>query len=122
MSNQNSGLFISGLLLGSVIGTATGLLIAPRTGKKTRQLVKKSASAIPQLTTDLSTSLKFQTDRFSDSATNSWEEILERVKQAIAAGLEASQKERKILSQIETKNSEASLNSSREEGIENREK
>ena len=64
MSNQKSGLFISGLLLGSVIGTATGLLIAPRTGKKTRQLVKKSASAIPQLTTDLSTSLKFQTDRF----------------------------------------------------------
>ncbi|MDE5088085.1 MAG: YtxH domain-containing protein [Trichodesmium sp. St16_bin2-tuft] len=122
MSNQKSGLFISGLLLGSVIGTATGLLIAPRTGKKTRQLVKKSASAIPQLTTDLSTSLKFQTDRFSDSATNSWEEILERVKQAIAAGLEASQKERKILSQIETKNSEASVNSSREEGIENREK
>ena len=122
MSNQKSGLFIGGLLLGSVIGTATGLLIAPRTGKKTRQLVKKSASAIPQLTTDLSTSLKFQTDRFSDSATNSWEEILERVKQAIAAGLEASQKERKILSQIETKNSEASVNSSREEGIENREK
>ncbi|MCL2938414.1 MAG: YtxH domain-containing protein [Trichodesmium sp. St15_bin1_1] len=122
MSNQKSGLFISGLLLGSVIGTATGLLIAPRTGKKTRQLVKKSASAIPQLTTDLSTSLKFQTDRFSDSTTNSWEEILERVKQAIAAGLEASQKERKILSQIETKNSEASVNSSREEGIENREK
>ena len=122
MSNQKSGLFISGLLLGSVIGTVTGLLIAPRTGKKTRQLVKKSASAIPQLTTDLSTSLKFQTDRFSDSATNSWEEILERVKQAIAAGLEASQKERKILSQIETKNSEASVNSSREEGIENREK
>ena len=122
MSNQKSGLFISGLLLGSVIGTATGLLIAPRTGKKTRQLVKKSASAIPQLTTDLSTSLKFQTDRFSDSTTNSWEEILERVKQALAAGLEASQKERKILSQIETKNSEASANSSREEGIENREK
>ena len=122
MSNQKSGLFISGLLLGSVIGTATGLLIAPRTGKKTRQLVKKSASAIPQLTTDLSTSLNFQTDRFSDSTTNSWEEILERVKQAIAAGLEASQKERKILSQIETKNSEASVNSSREEGIENREK
>ena len=122
MSNQKSGLFISGLLLGSAIGTATWLLIAPRTGKKARQFVKKSASAIPQIATDLSTSIKFQTDRFSDSATNSWEEILERVKQAIAAGLEASQKERKILSQIETKNSEASVNSSREEGIENREK
>ncbi|OZH54720.1 gas vesicle protein [Hydrocoleum sp. CS-953] len=109
MSNKKSGLFISGLLLGSAIGTATGLLMAPRTGKKTRQLVKKSASAIPQLVTDLSTSFKFQTDRFSDSATNSWEEILERLKEAIAAGLEASQKEREILSQTETKSSEVSV-------------
>ncbi len=109
MSNKKSGLFISGLLLGSAIGAATGLLIAPRTGKKTRQLVQKSASAIPQLVTDLSTSLKFQTDRFSDSATNSWEEILERLKEAIAAGLEASKKEREILSQTETKNSEVSV-------------
>ncbi len=109
MSNKKSGLFISGLMLGSAIGTATGLLIAPRTGKKTRQLVQKSASAIPQLVTDLSTSVKFQTDRFSDSATNSWEEILERLKVAIAAGLEASQKEREILSQTETKNSEVSV-------------
>ena len=109
MSNKKSGLFISGLLLGSAIGTATGLLIAPRTGKKTRQLVQKSASAIPQLVTDLSTSVKFQTDRFSDSATNSWEEILERLKVAIAAGLEASQKEREILSQTDTKNSEVSV-------------
>ncbi len=109
MSNKKSGLFISGLLLGSAIGAATGLLIAPRTGKKTRQLLQKSASAIPQLVTDLSTSVKFQTDRFSDSATNSWAEILERLKEAIAAGLEASQKEREILSQTETKNSEVSV-------------
>ncbi|MGD1809346.1 YtxH domain-containing protein [Dapis sp. BLCC M126] len=109
MSNKKSGLFISGLLLGSAIGTATGLLMAPRTGKKTRQLVKKSASAIPQLVTDLSTSVKFQTDRFSDSATNSWEEILERLKEAIAAGLEASQTDREILSKTETKNSEVSV-------------
>ena len=108
MPTQKSGLFISGLLLGSAIGTATGLLIAPRTGKKTRKLVQKSASAIPQVVTDLSTSVKYQTDRFSDSATHSWEEILERLKEAIAAGLEASQKERETLSQTETKNSEVS--------------
>ena len=114
MSNKKSGLFISGLLLGSAIGAATGLLIAPRTGKKTRQLLQKSASAIPQLVTDLSTSVKFQTDRFSNSATYSWEEILERLKEAIAAGLEASQKEREILSQTETKNSEVSLAINRE--------
>ncbi|NEP77573.1 MAG: YtxH domain-containing protein [Okeania sp. SIO3C4] len=109
MSNKKSGLFIGGLLLGSTIGTLTGLLIAPRTGKKTQQLVKKSASAIPQVLTDLSTSIKFQTGRFSGSASNSWVETLDRLKQAIAAGLEASQKEREILSQLEAKNSEVSV-------------
>ncbi|NEP08010.1 MAG: YtxH domain-containing protein [Okeania sp. SIO2G4] len=114
MSNKKSGLFISGLLLGSAIGTLTGLLIAPRTGKKTRQLVKKSASAIPQLVTDLSTSVKFQADRFSGSTANSWEETLERLREAIAAGLEASQKEREILSQLEAKNSEVSVVINRE--------
>ncbi|NEN90523.1 MAG: YtxH domain-containing protein [Okeania sp. SIO3H1] len=114
MSNKKSGRFISGLLLGSAIGTLTGLLIAPRTGKKTQQLVKKSASAIPQLLTDLSTSVKFQTNRFSGATTNSWEETLERLTEAIAAGLEASQKEKEILSQLEAKNSEVSVVINRE--------
>ncbi|MGK7921589.1 MAG: YtxH domain-containing protein [Trichodesmium sp.] len=109
MSNQKSGLFITGLLLGSAIGTATGLLIAPRNGKKTRQLVKKSASAIPQLVTDVSTSVKLQKDRFSDSTSNSWEDFSQRLKQAIAAGLEASKKEKEILSQTETNNPEVSV-------------
>jgi len=109
MSNQKSNVFFNGLLIGSAVGAAIGLLIAPRTGKKTRQLVKKSASAIPEVVTDLSSSFKFQTDHLSDYATNSWEEILERLKQAIAAGLEASQKEREILSSTKNKNSEVSV-------------
>jgi len=109
MSNQKSNVFFNGLLIGSAVGAAIGLLIAPRTGKKTRQLVKKSASAIPEVVTDLSSSFKFQTDHLSDYATNSWEEILERLKQAIAAGLEASQKEREIFSSTKTKNSEVSV-------------
>lgn len=96
-------------MLGSAIGTVTGLLIAPRTGEKTRQLLKKSVLAIPDLVTDLSSSVKFQSDRFSDSAVNSWEEVLDRLKVAIAAGLEAGQKEREKLSQPETKNSQVSV-------------
>jgi gas vesicle protein len=49
MSNNRSGLFFGGLMLGSAIGTLTGLLLAPRTGRETRQLLKKSASALPEL-------------------------------------------------------------------------
>jgi len=92
MSNKNAGSFIGGLLLGSVIGTITGLLIAPRTGRDTRQLLKKSADALPELAEDLSTTLQLQADRLSESALHNWDGTLTRLREAIAAGIEASGK------------------------------
>lgn len=97
MSNNRSGVFIGGVLLGAAIGTLTGLLVAPRTGRETRQLLKKSADAIPELAEDLSTSVQLQADRLSESALRSWDETLERLREAIAAGIEASQQERQAL-------------------------
>lgn len=101
MSNKRSGLFIGGLLVGSAIGTVTGLLLAPRTGKETRQILKKSAEALPELAEDLSTSVQLQADRLSESALRNWDETLIRLKEAIAAGLEATQRERQILTESE---------------------
>jgi gas vesicle protein len=98
MSTKRSGLFIGGLLVGSAIGAVTGLLMAPRTGKETRQILKKSADALPELAEDLSTSVQLQADRLSESAMRNWDETLIRLKEAIAAGLEATQRERQILS------------------------
>lgn len=114
MSTKKSGLFIGGLLLGSAIGTLTGLLLAPRNGKQTQKLLKKSVSALPELAEDLSTSVQFQVDRVSDSTANSWVEFVERCKEAIAAGLEASQKEKQTLSQQQTHKSEVSTVGDRE--------
>ena len=91
MSNNRSGVFIGGVLFGAAIGTLTGLLIAPRTGKETRQLFKKSADALPELAEDLSTSVQLQADRLSESALRNWDETLERLREAIAAGIDASQ-------------------------------
>ena len=102
MSNKNAGSFIGGLLLGSVIGTITGLLIAPRTGKDTRQLLKKSADALPELAEDLSTTLQLQTDRLSESALRNWDGTLTRLREAVAAGLEASGKASVELQQPES--------------------
>lgn len=108
MSTKNSGLFIGGLLVGSAIGTLTGLLIAPRNGKQTQKLLKKSLSALPELAEDLSTSAQFQANHISDSAANSWVGFVVRCKEAIAAGLEASQKERQTLHQQQIHNSRVS--------------
>ncbi len=97
MSNNRSGVFFGGLMLGATLGTLTGLLIAPRSGRETRRLLKKSADALPELAEDLSTSVQIQADRLSAGALKSWDETLDRLREAIAAGVEASLRERQAL-------------------------
>ncbi len=97
MSKQNqTGALIGGLIIGSAIGTVFGLLIAPRTGQETRRVLKKSADALPELAEDLTTSIQMQADRLSESTLHNWEETLVRLREAIAAGVEASQETDKI--------------------------
>lgn len=91
MSKQNrTGVFVAGLTIGSAMGTMLGLLIAPRTGKETRKVIKKSADALPELAEDLTTTLQLQADRLSESTLENWEGTLDRLREAIAAGIEAS--------------------------------
>jgi gas vesicle protein len=97
MSNNRSGVFIGGLMLGATIGALAGLLAAPRTGRETRKLLKKSADAIPELAEDLSTSVQIQADRLSASALRNWDETLDRLREAIAAGVDASERESEVL-------------------------
>lgn len=99
MSNNRSGSFFGGLILGSAVGTVVGLLVAPRSGKETRQVLKKSAQALPELVEDLSNTVQMQADRLSESALRNWEDTLLRLKEAVAAGMEASQQERQVLSE-----------------------
>jgi gas vesicle protein len=88
---SNGGTFVAGIVVGGLIGTALGLLVAPRSGRETRRLLKKSADALPELAEDLSTSVQLQADRLSESALRNWHGTLTRLKDAIAAGMEASQ-------------------------------
>ncbi len=97
MSKTSPGSFISGVLLGTAIGAITGLLVAPRTGRETRQLLKKSADALPELAEDVSTSVQIQADRLSESALRKWDQTLRRLQEAIAAGVDATKVERQTL-------------------------
>ena len=101
MSENRSGSFIVGLLLGAAAGTITGILMAPRPGKETRKLLKKSADALPELAEDLSSSVQLQADRLSVSALRNWDETLVRLKEAVAAGIDATQREHQILKRTE---------------------
>ncbi len=90
MSGNRSG-FWGGLLVGAALGALAGVLAAPRAGRETRRILKKSADALPELAEDLSTTVQLQADRLSESAVRSWDGTLVRLREAIAAGLEATQ-------------------------------
>ena len=93
MSDNKSGGLLSGILIGTALGTVAGMLAAPRTGKETRHVLKKSADALPELAEDLATSVQFHADRLSATTLNNWEGTLERLREAIAAGQTASRQE-----------------------------
>jgi gas vesicle protein len=108
MAKKGTGFLMGGMLVGTAVGAVVGLLFAPRSGRETRRLLKKSAEALPELAEDLSTTVQLQTNRFSESALQNWEVTLTRLQDAIAAGVEASQLRTKELEQTD----EVSLNSS----------
>lgn len=101
MSNNRGGAFMGGVILGTVAGAIAGVLLAPRSGRETRQILKKSADALPELAEDLSTSVQLQADRLSETALRNWEGTLTRLKEAIAAGLEATQVQHQLLENTE---------------------
>ncbi len=100
MANQqgSGGAFLGGLLLGGAIGTVVGLLIAPRSGKETRQLLRKSADALPELLEDISTSFEQHRGRLSETTQERWQATLDRLKEAIAVGIEVTQQQRQAFS------------------------
>ncbi len=89
MSNNRSGRLLSGILFGAAAGAIAGLLVAPRPGYETRRILKKSAEALPELADDLAVVVQVQTDRLTENAIQRWDDTLVRLKEAIAAGVEA---------------------------------
>lgn len=98
----SAGAFWGGLVLGAAAGAVAGLLLAPKSGRETRRLLRKSADALPEIAEDLSTTVQLQADRLSESALRNWDGTLARLKEAIAAGVEASQRERQATEQAAT--------------------
>lgn len=99
--NNNRNLaFWGGLLLGGSAGALVALLTAPRSGKETRQILQKTADALPDMAEDISTTVKINSSRLSASTVSNWENTLLRLRQAITSGLEASEEE--IKSVIDT--------------------
>lgn len=93
MANNKSDGLLGGMIIGAALGAIAGILAAPRTGKETRHILKKSADALPELAEDLATSIQFQADRLSDTTLQNWDQTLMRLREAVVAGQVASRQE-----------------------------
>ena len=105
MTDKNRGTFIGGVLIGAAIGAVTSLLVAPRKGADTRKILNKTASAVPQMAEDISSSVQFQADRLSAAAGDRWHDTLDRLGTAISAGIVASQSIRELNTPTNSKSS-----------------
>ncbi len=48
MSNRDTSSFLTGLLVGAVVGLAIGFLYAPKSGKETREMLKEKAAVLKE--------------------------------------------------------------------------
>jgi gas vesicle protein len=91
-SNHQGGTF-AGFFLGAALGSLGALLLAPRSGRETRQQLSRALQDLAQITESLTVDVQSQAERLSDQALQQWEDTLNRLREAIAAGIEASQEE-----------------------------
>ncbi|ELS31568.1 MULTISPECIES: YtxH domain-containing protein [Pseudanabaena] len=91
MSN-GAGKFLGGVIVGTAIGTAIGILFAPRSGKESRQFLKKSAQDLPKIAEEIGSNVQYQADRLTEQTQRTIDELLLRLQEAIATGQDASRK------------------------------
>lgn len=88
---EKNNAFFVGIVVGSSMATIATLLFSPRNGQENRKIVSKTAQALPEMAQDISYNLQLNSDRLSQSALQKWDNTLNRLKNAITAGVEASQ-------------------------------
>ena len=68
MDNRDSTSFLTGLILGAVVGLAIGFLYAPKSGEETRKLLKEKAIVAKQKVTEVAKKVKQTTDEATKKA------------------------------------------------------
>ena len=69
MADLRSGEFLLGVLVGSLVGAALGLLFAPQPGQETRELIKEKASQLAGAAKEKGAALLGPKDRESGAST-----------------------------------------------------
>jgi gas vesicle protein len=94
-AGQGNGIGVVSFLIGIVVGTSIGLLLAPRPGKQTRKEIKGMMESAKGTTEDYYERVKKTVVSALESGEGVFEEKKEFITNAVKAGIEAYQKIRK---------------------------
>lgn len=93
-SGYSSGSLLSGLVVGAALGTLVGMTVSPRQKQQLRRWVERSvqrsAAQMPDWMDGVSRVAQTQGDRLLGAAQQRWGGTLERLRDAVAAGVAAS--------------------------------
>lgn len=100
MAGKGSGAFLGGVLLGGAIGAIAGMWIDPRTTRRVRRVVRETVDQLPEFaqhvgdtTLQISDRLRRRVTNLSYTLQDDWQETSDRLRDAAAAGWDASRRE-----------------------------
>ncbi len=94
---SSGSLFLS-FLLGGVVGAGLALLLAPQSGRQTREKIREFAGEVKDKTTEYIDDAKRKVTSVVDEGKGFYEQKKSLVKSAVEAGKEAYEKEKERLS------------------------
>ena len=98
MSKESSGPgFMAGLFVGGLIGTAVGLLLAPKSGKETRRSFREQGFILPANFDDFIETAKGATTELADNVFQAVEEKKAQIHEAIAHGKAVASETKEVL-------------------------
>ncbi|HXH84175.1 MAG TPA: YtxH domain-containing protein [Candidatus Tectomicrobia bacterium] len=98
----DAGAYLGWFLLGGVVGAAAALLLAPRTGRETRELLAVQGGDVARRAQAMATEAQSRAGEWLDKSRELFEEQTQRLLSAFEAGRDAMREEiRKTTSRLD---------------------
>jgi gas vesicle protein len=99
--------FLAGFVVGTLVGAAAALLLAPQSGEETRVLIREKGIELGQRADELSDEARKRAKEVQTQAKGKADELQIKVKQAVDEGkAAATQKKEELLSQVAEESAE----------------
>lgn len=96
--DNDLGSFLSGLIIGGLIGAAAALLMAPQSGEETRHVIREKGIELRDRAAETAEEARMRAEDIAHKASERGKELYEeqrsRVTKAIDAGKEAAQRKK----------------------------